>query len=70
MTPEYDLGDEVRLPVLENGVRRSKKMIIVKVQQKEGRWMYQVKPFGQQSGPVHKDENGRDWFAESALDFW
>lgn len=55
--------------MLENSVRKVKKMEIVEEKLKEGKWVYQVKISG--GGPeLHRDENGNDWFREDELEFW
>jgi hypothetical protein len=73
---EFEEGDTVKLGVLENGVRKTKKMEVVRAKLRGGKWRYQVKPStsngGQGGGDaeaLHRDEDGNDWFAEDELEW-
>ena len=64
----FEEGDEVKLPVEENGKYFAKKMKIVKAELKRGIWEYQVKGIGEAN--LHKGQNGKDWFRENELEWW
>jgi hypothetical protein len=73
---EFGEGDTVKLGVLENGVRKTKKMEVVQAKLSGGKWRYQVKPSasggGQGEGDreaLHRDEDGNDWFVEDELEW-
>ncbi|KAF7502684.1 hypothetical protein GJ744_005272 [Endocarpon pusillum] len=68
---EYDVGDTVKVSVLEDGVRRPKKMEVAQAELRRNKWKYQIKPVGGGGGEsVHQDENGNEWFAEDQLEWW
>ena len=77
LPPEFKQGDSVKKGVLENGVRKSKKMEVVRREVRNGRWKYQIKPSSSegatedaQEAAVHRDENGDDWFTEDQLELY
>jgi hypothetical protein len=62
---QYDPGNIVQLGVLENRVRRAKKMEVVRADLKGGKWIYQLRPSvaGNRKGQgkeVGKEEGGKE----------
>ncbi|KAI4159967.1 MAG: hypothetical protein LQ342_006183 [Letrouitia transgressa] len=64
---EFDEGDTVKLSVLENKTWRPKNMVVITKDFKQGKWIYQIRPSGDNSGKPYQDENGNDWFGEATL---
>ncbi len=68
---EYGVGEKVKVSVLEDGVRKPKKMEVARAQLGRDKWEYQIKPVGGGDGEaMHQDENGNDWFTEDQLEWW
>jgi hypothetical protein len=60
----------VELGVLNNGIRETKEMEVVRAELREGKWMYQVRcSDGGKKEALHEDENGNDWFPEDQLEW-
>ena len=55
--------------MVEDGVQKQRKMVIVEAKLREGRRMYQIKA-DSEGAELHRDENGNDWFKEDDLELW
>lgn len=58
----------MELGVLNNGVRETKEMKVVRAELRGGKWMYQVRRGDGREETLHQDENGNDWFSEDQLE--
>ena len=58
----------VKLSLMEDGVRTSKKMEVVDVVAVAGKWRYKVRRPGEIG--TYRDKNGVELFQEGNLSFW
>ena len=65
---EFEVGDIVKLSLLENGMRTSKKMEVLEVLPRAGKWWYKVKR--PDESVAYRDKLGQETFPEANLSFW
>lgn len=69
--PAFEKQDIVKLGVVEDGVRKVKKMEVANRRVVQGRYEYQLRKYGgREEDALYCDENGNDWVREVELNLW